>query len=723
MGRVAAGAGLLAACALALGVRVVRWREVYLGDRVVLPVGDAYYHARRALFSVERWPDVLRFDPLVSFPEGSWIPWPPLHDLLLAAAAHGLGGGIAGVEAAAAWLPPVAATVAVLPVFAAAARLGGRGLGLLAAAIFALLPAHVAYTDLGNADHHCTVSMVGAFWLAAALAAASPQEGRARLAAPLALAAARLAMLLSFPGSILYLAVADGAQVAVLSLSGRARALALHAAGLFACAALVAPVIPWLGGPVGGPWSGIALSWLHVATLLGLAAGAAIFAALERGWPAQRTATRAARGMVVAAALAAAALAVPGLRDGLFAALGFVGKGEPWAALNAEQRALWRGAAGGWLGPLHWYGSLGYAIPVVPVAALALARERRVREPALVLALWTAAFGLLAALQVRYGNDYAPAAAVGGAVLVAQLGRALAPWIGAPLAAGTFATLVLAPLLATAGAQAAASLRLGSFSLLATPAGTLYRFAEEVRAATPETAGFEDPAQRPAYAILCSPNLGHVLHWVARRATTVDNFGPYAGSRHFAEAFEALRRGDEEQVVALARRLGARYVVTMEFGRAEPRSVAQRLHREDGLARGEEPPWAHFRLVTEGPPGGRPLSSLFDLRRAKSPAVPYKLYEVVEGALLEAEAPPGTEVEASVIVVTPAHRRFTYRAWAPAGADGVARLRLPYATETHAPARPVGPWRVRVGGATHEVAVSEQAVREGARVGANGGRG
>ncbi len=58
----------------------------------MFPVGDAYYHLRRAEYTLEHPPDVLLFDPLVNHPDGAWIPWPPLHTLLLADVARALGG-------------------------------------------------------------------------------------------------------------------------------------------------------------------------------------------------------------------------------------------------------------------------------------------------------------------------------------------------------------------------------------------------------------------------------------------------------------------------------------------------------------------------------------------------------------------------------------------------------------------------------------------------------
>jgi hypothetical protein len=51
-----------------------------------------------------------------------------------------------------------------------------------------------------------------------------------------------------------------------------------------------------------------------------------------------------------------------------------------------------------------------------------------------------------------------------------------------------------------------------------------------------------------------------------------------------------------------------------------------------------------------------------------------------------------------------------------AGADGVARLRVPYATNSQLPARPLRPYRVTVGDAAHAVVVPEAAVTTGAVV-------
>lgn len=714
-------------------MRALAGQEAFSGPHVVLPIGDAYYHARLALYTAQHWPSVLRFDPLLSFPDGSWVPWPPLHTWLVGGLARLGGGDAAAVERVALWLPPALGAATVLPVFAAATRLGSGATGLAAAVLFAVLPAQIQYSQAGNIDHHCTVALLGAVWLAAALAAARHEAPRgdlgARGAAPeasgwlaqIGVTLARTGVLLTWPGSLAYVAVADGTQLAVLTLLGRRSALAAHALGLAASAAVAALAVPRLGPPVGGPWSAIALSWLHVAVLAALAAGAAACAGAERAWPATGAGPRAARGAVIALVLLAAALLVPGPRDALLSALVFVGQSEPWAALNAEQLPLVRPrVAGGWLAPITHYGGFAYAIPLLPLAALARARDPRRRGPALVLAGWTAGFGALAVFQIRYGNEFAAPAAVGIAVGVGMAWRRLASHRGTgptlarvALAAGV--ALAALPLVANPLAQlrwlASAPPNEGD-PRLATPTGTLHRFAESVRATTPETAGFENPAERPAYGILAPPNVGHLLHWVARRATASDNFGPYAGSRHFhdARAFSWLE--SEDDAVALAERLHTPYVMTAEFGTVPPRSLAHRLHREDGRTTANGVRWEHFRLVTEGPAGGAPLALLVGAP-APPGAIPYKLFEIVPGAVIEATAPPGTLVEARLTIETPTGRRFLYRAVAAADAAGIARLRVPYATDGDGPTRARGLWRIQIGDAVVELSVPDAAVRSG----------
>ncbi|MCX7770985.1 MAG: hypothetical protein N2202_07890 [Proteobacteria bacterium] len=45
---------------------------------------DSYYHLRRIQFTINNFPDLLIFDPFLSFPYGEFVPWPPLFDFISA---------------------------------------------------------------------------------------------------------------------------------------------------------------------------------------------------------------------------------------------------------------------------------------------------------------------------------------------------------------------------------------------------------------------------------------------------------------------------------------------------------------------------------------------------------------------------------------------------------------------------------------------------------------
>jgi hypothetical protein len=245
--------------------------------------------------------------------------------------------------------------------------------------------------------------------------------------------------------------------------------------------------------------------------------------------------------------------------------------------------------------------------------------------------------------------------------------------------------------------------------VLATPQASLIRFLEDVRRSTPETSGYFDPQERPEYALLNPSRLGHSIHYVARRPSAADGFLEQLDPERFAATQRFFELRGERKAVALAAALRARYVVTMHFPGIEPGSLEARLQHADGLG---ERPLAHFRLVTEGPRNGRPLGDLLGLPRPEG-VVPYKLFEIVRGAWLQVSGPPEAPIEAELDLATPLGRRLTYRVAGRVGADGWARLRLPYPSTPTAPVRSLGDWRVRVGGEVREVRVSEADVREG----------
>ena len=93
------------------------------------------------------------------------------------------------------------------------------------------------------------------------------------------------------------------------------------------------------------------------------------------------------------------------------------------------------------------------------------------------------------------------------------------------------------------------------------------------------------------------------------------------------------------------------------------------------------------------------------------------LFEHVAGARLVGQAPPGTQVTATLDVKHPGAPAFAFVQVGRAGTDGRFALRVPYATQD----MPFGLaarslWRIQAGGVTQEVAVPERAVQTGADI-------
>jgi asparagine N-glycosylation enzyme membrane subunit Stt3 len=726
---VALGLGVLA---LALMLRSLGFEWVFVdSDTVILAPGDAHYHFRRALYGWTNFPTLLFRDAYINFPTGAAISWPPLFDFTLAALGKLFAADLRSFEVLSSWVPVVIGSLALWPVYALGRRLGGPALGLGAAALMAMLPMSVNYSRVGQIDHHCAVALIGACLLL--VVARLVGEERATVGLGVGLAAGRIAMLLTWHGSLLYLALVEATLWVAAAVAGRRDLYAAQALSALATWVVVAPLVWLLPEPLGGAYSAIALSRLHL-----LAVAAVVLVSAGLWWLEGRDGeTSAIRRLVWTAAMAlvvvAGLLALPGARAGVEPALRFLTMSDGVGFRTGEQLPLFS-VFGRAAGRPVWevWGLLAYAIPVLPFAVVwAAPRERRAM--AVTVAAWCAWFGALALVQRRYGNDLGPAAAVGFALVIAALARRVAQAFGAGravrmLAAPALALLLLSPYWAgeaiprlSSGLRALSGERGPGDPALRTAAGSLTRFLEQVREVTPETSGYFDSEQKPEYGVVSHANFGHAIQNVARRPTPTDPFWAFIGVENWNAAFGLLGASSEAEALKLARRLRARYVMT--FSSADPDALEGWLHHADGRRAG---PWAaaeHFRLVTEGPKGGVHFARSFQVQageRVTGPATPpYKLFEVVEGAQIEVGAAAGDDVVATLTLRTPTGREIVYEQRATAGPEGLAILRVPYPTLAvggDERVRALAPYRVSTGQRSAAVAISEEDVSSGAVV-------
>jgi dolichyl-diphosphooligosaccharide--protein glycosyltransferase len=728
-GRAISTAGLAAALVVAFGLRALGFEEVFLEDgTVVFQLGDAFYHARRALLTFLDFPRVPSFDPWLNHPHGAPIPYPPLFDFALAALARLFGASIVALERTGAWASPVLGSLTVLPVYALGRRIHGNGVGLGAAWLYAVLPLGAVYSRVGNADHHAAVALLAAVTLALyAKALDDRTRGSALLRAFAALTLSRAALLLVWQGALLYLGPGELAFLFAAVALGRRDLLRGQLLSCLGAATLILPFVVAAQTPVGGPYSAVELSRFHV-LCLGLAAAVAGGVLLLEGLrPAGSPARRVVRAALLCAVVGGLLLLLPAVREGLQPAFVFLGRAEVHAATTLEQWPLFTEAPGsGRPAAVLWLGYYAYLIPVVPLAFLWRPHRGALGAPDLLLFAWSLIFGALALQQLRWANDYAPLAAVGFALILTH-GRSLLPRIGLRSAwSANGLTLVVAAALlwpSLRGFHAVhlrptlAYLRDGALRedrALRSVEGTLVRFVQAVRAATPGPTDPTDLAQLTGeleYGMLASPGLVHVLRYVALRTAPADSFGPYVAGDRYEEMRRFFELSQEEEAVALMQQLDARYVVTHDPGEEARGTLLHRLHRGDGVTGEGAPPFKRFRLVTEGPGGGFPYRSLY-ARRVEQ-GVPYKLFEQVAGAVLEVRAPPQTRVAARAVVQTPTGRRFAFRNTGIADGAGRVRLRVPYATRSAAPARPLGPYQISAGSLRLAVDVTDQDVLEG----------
>jgi asparagine N-glycosylation enzyme membrane subunit Stt3 len=727
--------------ALALAVRALPVRRVFV-DQDVVPFGnDAWYHLRRIVYSVVRFPAVLDFDRYINHPDGAKPIWTPVFDWSLALLARPFfrPGELTSVERVAVWVPPLLGAATVVVLFRLARRHLDPATALVSALLLCVLPAHFWYSQLGFVDHHAAVALVSAALLAACMDLvagadeAQPERrfrrGTLRTGLLLGLA------ILVWPGSLLHVALAQlGLAVYVTTRARREHALlalrSFAASQLVACV-LVAPLGSAAQWPQWSEFSPLVLSRFQPWLFGSLALLALLCAAL---WNVPALGASRGRRLASAAALALAALAllglaVPELGAGVSEAWRWLARDEAFqAGVNESQPLLLQQGAFSAARALLRLSGFFLLLPLAWPAALVWAWRRQARAPLLFWLGWTLALGAATLAQRRFFNSFSvPFALLVGWCLCEAwraLGRATpgAPRAAARGAVVALALVCLAPTWSTYSGDLVDVLR---------PAGATRRvpsqlvsqlaaieMARWLAQRTPPTRGWLDPQLRPEYGVLAPWELGHLLEYAARRPAVVDNFGDDLGAANFEQAMRYWVSA-EPTASRILDALGVRYVVLtlaqVVTATPPPDSVLVALALqpapEPAAPRpGEAPALQRHRLVYE--------SRLWGSEPAANPPL-FRIFEHVTGARIRGRAAPGAPVEVRLALRSGRPRELWYRARARADAAGRFSLRVPYATQG-APrgVRVAGAYTLVCGGVESAVVVPEAAVRDGLEVAA-----
>lgn len=722
---------------LALFIRLLPARYVWLPDRVLLFDADSWYHLRRIVYTLAHFPANLDFDLYINHPEGARPIWTPLFDWLIAASLRPFRDGLdeRHIEVWASVVPPLLGALAVVALHRVTRPRFGAGVAALAALVLALLPAHAWYSQVGFVDHHCAVALMAIGLLAAGFRFVESQ----RFAVPALGGALGLALLL-WPGMLLDVAVVELGGVGAI-VAGGERERCIDDARRFALAqliafGLVAPAGLTSQWPQWSDASPVVLSHFQP-WLFATAGGAALGASwIWTRWPG--TGSQPARRVASAFGLALAGAAIssalwPGLLAGFVESWQWISRTDSFQHLVGESRPLLLDGDGAF----HLLPGTNNLSGFLLLAPIALgfgirAAWRSPRPAVLALVLSFAAVFIAAALaQRRFANT----ASIGVALLFALSLRALYHVVRRRTANPSLrgiAVLILAG--ATVGALAPGLLgfRPEIEALFDRRAGValhgqryewyaLYDTARWLRENTPPTAGWLDAKASPAYGVVGSWDVGHMIEYVGRRPTATDNFGDDIGATNFLLVQDYFG-GDEPSGVATLERLGARYVVVPHYAEflataPGPRSLYRALYERDGRGsvdadeasaigdRSEAlPPLAHHRLVYQ------------HTRTAQGAAErpPYKVFEYVAGARVVGRASPGATIRASIDVRPVGGRAFEYAATALADPAGRYELVLPYASGSASAAVGTGDrYEFRCGDGSASLRVGEAAVRQG----------
>jgi asparagine N-glycosylation enzyme membrane subunit Stt3 len=548
--------------------------------------------------------------------------------------------------------------------------------------------------------------------------------------------------LLLWPGMILDVALFGAACLTLLVTrprAGDARRVALAAALAFGLAALL--VAPFAWGREWRAWGSftpVVLSSFQPALLSAAAAGfVALAVALRRvegsASPARRIALVLACGGVI---LGVAVLGVPDLD--LRSAWGDVwrwfAKEERFQVTVSESRPLlfYRPGRLDFGFAISQLSLLFFLTPVFFAAAAWRLRRAPARPEAALLLGWTALLFAVSLVQLRFTNSLAVPFALlvgwsGPPLVRAVVRRAGGGRRAARLAGGVLLLVLLAPSLVSYGTYLRSQWRWLE-GLPPERTGReerrlqLLEVADWLRENTEPTSGWLDASVRPEYAVLSHWADGHVLEYVARRPTVVDNFGDDLGEQNFALS-EEYYLAEEPRGSEILDHLGARYAIFEHRGigsrrDAAPDALLTRLYFADGSAAGTSVTLEGMRprSVERAVAAVERHRLVFETapRRGRGRLAAFKVYEHVRGALLAGTAGPGAPVEARLELETNRGRRFEFVATARSDAAGRFGLRFPYATRGSRTAlRSASEVEVRSGDGVARVAVGEGDVREG----------
>jgi oligosaccharyl transferase (archaeosortase A-associated) len=150
---------LAALCGISLYIRIaLPYDQIFVNDWVLFRETDAYYYIRNIEVLVNNFPHFNSFDPYMIYPGGGGGLIRPFFPWLIAGIVRLVSLGpptLHTIEVVGAYMPAILGTLTLIPVYFIGKELFNRWVGVIAAALIAILPGEFLHRSLlGFTDHH-----------------------------------------------------------------------------------------------------------------------------------------------------------------------------------------------------------------------------------------------------------------------------------------------------------------------------------------------------------------------------------------------------------------------------------------------------------------------------------------------------------------------------------------------------------------------------------------
>lgn len=721
---------LAAALLIAVAGCLVRISSTYgksvRGDGTVTLDYDSYYHLRRAQWTSANYPGMLWSDYYSYYPEKGAIHWPPGYDFALGSLVKAME--LAGFsqkewELALCFLNPALAIITIMLVFLLAKKLFGPWAGLLAAAMLAWSPPHTVYSNFGNVDHHGAIALAVA---TIALLLLRCLE-KPTLLGPILLGVFLGLCHLIHPAFIIssiLLSLLFVTLSCLWALSKKVNEEHLLAFDRIFLSATCSTFLAVMTTPFGRSFalSYEMLSLLHYAAPLAgyfLTRSVVLLLAARQ----KRLSLAAAASWLASALLLSAILLATPAASCLAKGFSFAGQsllaGESLSVFSLGAKKI-----------TSLFSPLFFALPLYVLFLLCSLRRNAASFAAVFYCAGTGAAGCL---QYSFSPNAAVFTAVfsgGMAVFLAARAKLIT---GRPVAILVYAATASCGLFYLAP-EYSRTVRLMEMDSL----------CRQLREISPETGGYLEPGVKPGYSVFTHWDFGNSVILRARLPVNLSNFGPLSFFMgHFADYARFELSTDPVQAREILRKYDAAYLITQPLGVGQLSYYAELLGMpvsdifvsrggrnvplerfsmlmNTRLAQRDATPFSIKGRTVRGVPYLRLLHESeiclpAKLEGVEMPLPAFKLFQVVEGAVLWGKCAPGTLVTASLEILKNTGREFTYADYARAGSDGNWSIRFPYPTSADPRIRTVamGKLLLSAAGNTTLMDLPEEAVLKG----------